>query len=206
MFSVANMTAVLFVIFFIGLGFMIWIDGKKTYIVAPKYNHKNGDQETSGENASAEFDANEKTGSLSVSAGVEGSGKATAWSELGYEYENTEQQAIKMIVELKVGFQFDLTSANEAAKVSSVVATCLNDECVTMAETTLPLAENQSPPQMGVRTVKSQRHVIDLDPDEKVTMAVKLSAQVDGAESGRSDAKVSATLEEISYRPEVQVK
>jgi len=206
MFSVANMTAILFVIFFIGLGFMIWIDGKKTYIVAPKYNHKNGDQDTSGENASAEFDATEKTGSISVKAAVEGSGMASAWSELGYEYENTEEQTIKMIVDLKVGFQFEFESSNDTAKVNAIVATCMNDECVTMAERTLPVADKQSLPKMGARIEKSQRHVIDLEPGEKFTVVVKLSARVDGVDSGRNEANVSATLEEIAYRPEVHVK
>jgi len=202
--STATVTALLFVVFFIGLGIMIWADSKKTYILAPKYNHSDGDQESSGGNATSEQDASTKTGALTAKASCDGNGKASAWSELGYEYEHTDETSVKMIVDLKFSYQFNLDAANDAAKVHTKIESYLNSDDVNVIEQSLPPADKTKAVKESKRITKSQRHIVILKSGEKFTAVVKATAEVEGNEGGTCAGCVSATLEEISYRPELQ--
>ncbi len=204
MFSTATVTALLFVVFFIGLGIMIWMDGKKTYILAPKYNHSNGDQESSGENASSEQDAITKTGELTAKASCDGSGKASAWSELGYEYEHTDASSVKMIVDLKFNYQFELKADNDAAIVKTKIESYLNSDDIKVIEQSLPLVDKSKTAKESKKITKSQRHIVILKTGEKFTAVIKATAEVEGNEGGSCTGCVSAALEEITYRPELQ--
>ncbi len=204
MFSTATVTALLFALFFVGLGIMIWIDGKKTYILAPKYNHSDGDQESSGENAPAEQDASTKTGVLTAKASSDGNGKALAWSELGFEYEHLDKTSIKMILDLKFSYQFDLQADNDAAKVNTKIESYLNSDNVKIIEQSLPLADKNKTLKESKKITKSQRHIVILKSGEKFTAVIKATAEVESIEGGTCAGSVSATLEEITYRPELQ--
>ncbi len=183
---------------------MIWVDGKKTYILAPKYNHSDGDQESSGETAAAEHDASTKTGALTAKASCDGNGKASAWSEIGYEYEHSDETSVKMIVDLKFSYQFNLEANNDAAKVHAKIESYLNSGDNKIIEQSLPLADKTKTAKVSKKIEKSQRHIVILKSGEKFTTVVKATAEVEGSEGGACAGSVSATLEEITFRPEIQ--
>lgn len=203
--SVATLTAIFLFAFLIFFGVTIWIDGKKTYILAPKFNHANGDKDTSGENATAEHQESTETGEMVAKASIDGSGTASASAELGYEYEHADESDINLIVELKFSYQLNLEADNSNSQVKAKVETYLNSDSVTISEESLPKSDTETKTQSRKLIKKSQRHTISLKSGEKFTAYLKLTADVEGADSGKSGCEIVATLEEIYHRPEIKV-
>ena len=81
--------------------------------------------------------------------------------------------------------------------------THLNSKYYTIVEQSLPQPDSAAAFKMGKMIEKKQRHAILIKPGEKFTAYLRVSAQVEGAESGNCASEVVASLTEIYYRPEL---
>lgn len=205
MFSVATMTAFAFVVFLAILGITIWIDGKKTYILPPKFNYQDGGDDISEENASAEHRSNTKNGDLVVKVSASDQGNASAWAALGYEYENTSSDDKILIVVLTFKYRIQLKSDQDQSKACTKIESFVNSDSTTISEQTLskPVAEGASKKD-GFEN-KTQKHMIRLEPGQNFTAYLKISIEAP-AQSGESiQGEIVANLSEIFYRPEVKL-
>jgi cytoskeletal protein RodZ len=207
MFSVATVTALLFVVFLMILGVTIWIDSKKTYILPPKLNYQDGGQETSEENATAEYKANTKNGDLIAKAAGSDSGKASVWAALGYEYENKESDERKIVVELTFKYRIQLDTDNDQSPVRARIETFLNASRMTIAERSLtaPAAADtiQNAQHKDAFVNGKQRHIVSLKAGENFRAYLKISLEAEAGAGGHCRGEIIANLSEIYYRPEL---
>ena len=204
MFSVATITALLFVVFLMVLGITIWVDSKKTYILPPKLNHKDGGQEATEENASAEFKANPKNGDLIAKVSANDPGKASAWAALGYEYDNQDSNEKKIIVELNFKYRIKLDTDNDQSPVCAKIESVLNGNPVTIVEKRLSAPEAEQTAHNDEYLSAKQRHATLLKPGENFTACLKISLQAEAGSGGKCSGEIVANLSEIYYRPELR--
>lgn len=205
--SVATITALLFVVFLGVLGVTIWIDSKKTYILPPKLNTQDGGDEASEENASAEHKASTKNGDLIAKVSANDKGTASSWAELGYEYENTQSDDQKLVVELSFKYRLNLETSDNQSPVRAKVETCLNSNPVTIKEQSLtapPAQDEKAAPMTDKFETGSQRHIVVLKAGENFKATIKISLQAEAGEGGNCKGEIIANLSEIYYRPELR--
>ncbi|MCI0668022.1 MAG: hypothetical protein L0Y38_03240 [Methylococcaceae bacterium] len=202
--SVATATALLFVVFLVVLGVTIWIDSKKTYILPPKLNYQDGAQETSEENASAEYKANTKNGDLIAKVSANDAGKASAWTALGYEYENTESDDRNIVVELTFKYRFNLDTDNDQSSVRAKIESFLNSNSVAIAEKTLTAPASAEAKKTGEFLNGKQRHTMTLKAGENFTAFLRVSLEAEAGAGGNCNGEIVANLSEIYYRPELR--
>ncbi len=204
MFSVATVTALLFIVFLAVLGVTIWIDSKKTYILPPKLNYQDGGQETSEENASAEFKANTKNGDLIAKITANDTGKASVWSALGYEYENKESDEKSIIVELTFKYRIHLDTDNDQSPVRAKIESFLNANQVTIIERSLTAPAAADTKQNDGFVNGTQRHIASLKAGENFRAYLKISLEAEPGGGGHCRGEIIANLSEIYYRPELK--
>lgn len=203
--SMAGIIVIFFIAFAIIFGITIWMDTKRVYIHAPKFNYKNGNSETTGENATAEHDENEKKGEVIAKAVADGSGNAIAFAELGYEYQNTGKLAVNYVIEYMFNYRVNLEANSDTANVKGKVETFLNSKLKTITDDCLTTSGKQSNPENEGVVEASGKHKITLKPGEKFTAYLKLTAVAEGADKGECTSEVVAKLREISYRTELSL-
>jgi hypothetical protein len=206
MFSTATVTALLFVVFLAGLGIMIWIDGKKKYVLPPKLNYEEGGEECSEENASAEHKTRTKNGDLIARVSANDQGKASTWAALGYEHQNEDSDEKKLIVELNFKYRIKLDSDNEQSTVCAKIETFMNDQPVKIAEQRLPApaAANEGGKSGDDFISGKQRHIVLLRAGENFTTCLKISLEAEASSGGKCNGEIVANLSEIWYRPELK--
>lgn len=202
--STATITALLFVVFLVILGFTIWVDSKKTYILPPKLNYQDGGQEASEENATADYKANTKNGDLIVRVSANDPGRASGWAALGYEYENQESEEGKVIVELTFKYRIKLDTSNEQSPVRAKIETCLNSDFVTIAEQVLTAPQTADPKKQDEFVNGRKRHATTLKAGENFTAYLKVSLEAEAASGGNCKGEIVANLSEIYHRPELK--
>jgi hypothetical protein len=202
--SIATITALLFVVFLVVLGVTIWIDSKKTYILPPKLNYRDGGQESSDENASAEYKANTKNGDLIARVSANDPGKASAWAALGYEYENTESDDRNIVVELAFKYRIKLDTGNDQSPVRAKIETFLNSSPIGIAEKVLTAPAQTETGKTDEFVNGKQRHITVLKAGENFTAFLKVSLEAEAGAGGNCSGEVVANLSEIYYRPELR--
>lgn len=204
MFSVATTTALLFVVFLVILGVTIWIDSKKTYIFPPKLNYQNGGEESSEENASAKYQTNTKNGDLVARVTATDQGKASAWSALGYEYENTASDDRNIVVELTFKYRIKLDSDRNNSAVQAKIETFLNSSSVTIAERSLTAPPTEDAKHSDKFVNGKQRHVVQLKAGENFTAYLNITLEAEAGAGGNCSGEIVANLSEIYHRPELR--
>lgn len=204
MFSTATTTALLFVVFLVILAVTIWIDGKKTYILPPKLNHNDGDDECSEQDASAEHKANTKTGDMLAKVSATGSGKASSWAALGYEYENTESEDKRIIVELTFKYRINLETDNSQSPIRAKITTVVNSDSKSITQQTLTAPATDENKNSGEFTNSTKRHATLLKAGENFTAYLKIEVEGEAGDGGKCSGEIAANLSEIYYRPELK--
>lgn len=207
MFSVSTYVAIFFFGFVMFFAITIWIDSKKKYVLPPKFNYKNGDTQTSGENAQAQHQEIEKTGEFFAKATLDGQGSAMATAELGFEYEDYDgEREITFVTDLKFSYRVNLESSNDNSTSKAKIETFFNAKTAVIVDKTLSNSGSQSlPEEEGTKEIKKRMKVV-LKPGEKLDGYIKLSAETEASGSGNSQVTVSANLLEITYWTDFNVK
>lgn len=205
MFSMSVIISLFFVVFIGVFGVMIWMDGKKTYILPPKLNYNDGNSESNGEQATADHLENKKTGEITAKASAGPDGKALATAELGYEYQHSGTQAIKLYIELTFSYLVNLKTDNDQSTLNGKVEALVNTKSKTIVDDSLTTSGNLSNPESGKSATKSNTLAVSLQPGEKFTAYLKFTAEAANTAEGNCTAQITGKLTEICYRSEINL-
>lgn len=202
MFSTATVTALLFVVFLLGLGITIWIDRKKTYLSPPNLNFQDGTGEADGEGVLAEHEESTETGDLKAKVSAGGAGSASSCAMAGFEYSFDGEREKIMVAEIRLSYAFSISAVNSASKVKARVEMCMNSKSVTIAEASLPAQEAGVSSLADAVSEKTQKLAASVNPSESMKIYIRVYAEIENAE-GDASAEVTANIDEIMYRDEI---